>query len=302
MAPDSPPADRFGIAYRPALAASVWAHADQLDVIEVIADDWFGVRGRARAALQTLARRVPAQLHAVGLGLASACPVDTARVCALARVVEATGGAPWSEHLAFVRAGGVELGQLCAPPRTAATLDGLARNVRQARRIIGSLPALENVASLIDPPCSELDEATFVARALELSGARLLLDLHNLYANATNFGSDPRAQLAALPLDRVSAVHLAGGRMVSLGAQRRVLDDHRHPVPDAVYALLETLASRIDQPVDVIIEHDGRPPCWADYLAELERARAAMARGRARRARTAERLASGRAGSVELQP
>jgi len=277
--------DRFGIAYRPELAASLYAYAHELDRIELMADDWFGASSRELRALTTLSRRVPVQLHAVGLGLASTSPVDGARLRALARVVEACGGAPWSEHLAFVRAGGIELNQLCAPPRTEATLEGLARNIQRAARVTCSLPALENVASLIDPPGSQLDEASFVARALALTGAPLLLDLHNLHANALNFGLDPDAFLDALPLERVRTVHLAGGKRVRVGDVERVLDDHRHAVPQAVYALLEELAARTSQPLDVIVERDGPVPPWAAYVGELRRARAAVARGRTRASR-----------------
>jgi uncharacterized protein (UPF0276 family) len=294
--------DRFGIAYRPALAASLWANTACVDLIEVIADDWFGASRRELAALATLSQRVTMHVHAVGLGLASAWPVDVARVCALARVVAATGGAAWSEHLAFVRAGGIELGHLCAPPRTLATLEGLARNVRVATRIVGSLPALENVATLIDPPCSELDEPTFVARALELTGAPLLLDLHNLHANATSFGFDPLSYFDVLPLERVTAVHLAGGKTITLGGQQRVLDDHRHAVPDVVYVLLEQLASRIEQPIDVIVEHDGRPPAWSAYMQELAKARAAIASGRDQRACLSLHEPCARRGTEGLQP
>ena len=65
-------------------------------------------------------------------------------------------------------------------------------------------------------------------------------------------------------------VHLAGGRRW----RGRVLDDHLHPVPDAVFALLEELAARAPGPLDVIIERDGSFPPFAELLAELDRARA----------------------------
>ena len=269
--------DTFGIAYRPALAASVFEQRAQIDVLEVIADDYFGAGKRELAALALLGRHMPTRVHAVSLGLATCARVDMARVYALARVVDAAGSGVWSEHLAFVRAGGIELGHLCAPPRTPATLEGLARNVARARRVIGSAPALENVATLIDPPCSELDEAAFVRCALELADAPLLLDLHNLHANARNFDWDPIAYLDTLPLSRVRSVHLAGGRLF----QGRVLDDHQHAVPEPVYTLLEALAARVSQPLEVIVERDGRPPPLHVYLAELARARLAVTRGRA---------------------
>ena len=277
--------DRFGLGWRAELAAGILAHRDRVDVVEALADDWIGA-GRADVrALATLAVQVPLTLHGVSLGLASAHPVATRRLDALGRLVERVRPEAWSEHLAFVRAEGRELGHLAAPPRAEATLDGLADNVARARAIVGSAPLLENVATLVEPPGSDRDEATWLGDAVAATGAPLLLDLHNLHANALNFGFDATATLARLPLARVAQVHLAGGTWIrARGGERRLLDDHLHDVPDAVFALLETLATLAPGRLTVTLERDGAYPPIAGLLDELDRARAAVARGRARAA------------------
>jgi uncharacterized protein (UPF0276 family) len=277
--------DRVGLGWRPELAAGILGHLDRIDVVEVIADDWVGAGRRALRAVRTLARQVPVVLHGVSLGLASAAPVETRRLDGLARVVDAVGPEAWSEHLAFVRGGGLEIGHLVAPPRRTATLAGLAANVARARAVVGAAPALENVATLIEPPGSDRDETTWLADAVAATGSALLLDLHNLHANARNFGFDASAALGRLPLDRVDMVHLAGGHWITArDGQRRLLDDHRHDVPDPVYALLMELAARAPQPLTVLLERDGDYPALEHLLGELDRARAALARGRAERA------------------
>src|SRR5207245_1682933 len=127
--------------------------------------------------------------------------------------------------------------------------------------------------------------AAWIGGVLAASGADLLLDLHNLYANAVNLGVAPADVLDRLPIERVSAVHLAGGKWITATTgERRLLDDHLHDVPDPVFALLERLGARGPAPLDVILERDGAFPPIEALLAELERARAALARGRARRA------------------
>jgi uncharacterized protein len=277
--------DRLGLGWRPELAAGILAHAGHIDVVEVIADDWLGAGRRDLRALRTLAAQRSVLLHGVSLGLASAAPVDARRLDALARLVNAVEPEAWSEHLAFVRAGGREIGHLAAPPRAQATLDGLADNVARARAIVGATPALENVATLIDPPGSDRDEPAWLADAVEASGGDLLLDLHNLHANATNFGFDATAALARLPLDRVRLVHVAGGTWLAApSGGRRLLDDHRHDVPEPVFELLTVLAARAPNALTVILERDGDYPPIARLLAEVERARAALALGRERRA------------------
>ena len=283
--------DRVGLGWRPAIADRILAAADRLDVVEVIAEDWMKRPAREVRALRTLGAHVPVVLHGVSLGLASSAPVDPKRLDAFARVFELAQPVFWSEHLAFVRGGGIEIGHLAAPPRCAATIEGTARNVARARKVVGSAPLLENVATLIDPPGSDRDEATFVKDVLEATGCDLLLDLHNLHANAVNFGfGEEEDFLRKVPMQRVRAVHLAGGRSIGVpgkAGSARLLDDHLHATPDVVFTLLESVAARAPHPLTVILERDGLYPPFEELLNELAHARTSLENGRARRAEAA---------------
>ena len=287
--------DRVGIGWRGELAAGIFAHLDRIDLLEVIADDCFRATTRELRALSTLAAQAPLTLHGVAMGLAGSEPVETRRIDAMARLVDALQPASWSEHLAFVRARGIEIGHLAAPPRTPRNVDAAIANIGRATRLVGRAPLLENIATLIEPPASTLDEPAWAGAILDGADAGLLLDLHNLYANALNFGEKPEALLERFPLHRVRAVHLSGGRWIpepreetATGAtpRMRLLDDHVHDVPDPVFALLARLAERAPQPLDVILERDGGFPDFACLLAQLDAAREALRTGRLRAATT----------------
>jgi uncharacterized protein (UPF0276 family) len=112
-----------------------------------------------------------------------------------------------------------------------------------------------------------------------------LLDLHNLHANAVNFGFDPNDFISRIPIGRVRGVHLAGGRWVEKGNERRVLDDHLHDIPDPVFMLLEEVGARTDPGLTIILERDGHFPAIESLLNQLDQARLALARGRERRAK-----------------
>jgi uncharacterized protein len=277
--------DRFGLGWRQELALDIFAHLERIDVVEVIADDFFTASARTRRSLRTLAAQTPVILHGVSLGLASCVPVEPKRLEQMARLVSEIEPDFWSEHLAFVRGGGIEVGHLSAPPRTAATIEGAATNLRRARQVVGAAPLVENIATLIDPPGSDCDELAWINTISQTADCDLLFDLHNLHANATNFGYDPRAFIAQLPAERITAVHLAGGKWVSALGEQRVLDDHLHDVPAPVYDLLEVVGAHVSQPLTVILERDGEYPPIEILLGQLDRARAALAAGRARRAR-----------------
>jgi uncharacterized protein len=277
--------DRFGIGWRHELAAGILSHLDRIDIVEVIADDYFDAPKARRRALKTLAIQVPVALHGVSLGLASSVAVETRRLEQMARLVDEIQPEFWSEHLAFVRGGGIEIGHLAAPPRTKATIDGAARNLTTAKKMVGAFPLVENIATLIDPPGSSLSEVDWTCAILAAAHCALLLDLHNLYANSVNFGFDPYDFIARIPQEKICAVHLAGGRWIKAKptGQRRLLDDHLHDVPEPVYGLLEYVGGKTSLPLTVILERDGRYPPIEVLLNQLERARDALGRGRARR-------------------
>jgi uncharacterized protein (UPF0276 family) len=94
--------DRFGLGWRPELAAGILAHLDRIDLIEVVADDYFDAARRDLHALRTLGAQVNMVLHGVSLGMASTVPCAHGRLDRMARRIEATGAVGWSEHLAFV--------------------------------------------------------------------------------------------------------------------------------------------------------------------------------------------------------
>ena len=256
--------DRFGLGWRPELAAGILANLDRIDVVEVIADDCFEAPPPAYGAPRPRPRTSdPAPRRGarrrIDDGDRSARPRRWPSQSMLWQP-EA-----WSEHLAFVRAGGIEIGHLAAPPRTPATVEGTARNFDTAARITGATPLVENVASLIDPPGSTLDEAAWLTAILDAMPCDLLLDLHNLHANACNSGSTrPRSSPGCR---RIGSGHSPGGRKAG---GRTILDDHQHDVPDPVFELLVAVGRRVPGPLTVILERDGAYPPMASLLAEME--------------------------------
>src|SRR5712664_778337 len=202
--------DRVGLGWRADLASGVFSNLERIDLLEVIADDFFDVPRLEVRALKILVFHVPVVLHGVGMGLASSVPVETKRLEKMARLFEFVRPQFWSEHLAFVRGGGIEIGHLAAPPRTADTLEGAAKNLSRASALVGSKPIVENIATLIDPSGSTLSESAWISGILASADCNLLLDLHNVYANGLNHGYDPKEFLRQVPSARLGVIHIAG--------------------------------------------------------------------------------------------
>lgn len=272
--------DRFGIGWRYDLASGILSNLDKVDLVEVIADDYFD---KSTSVIRTISTQIPVVMHGVSLGLASTSSVDKKRLGKMARVVNEIEPEFWSEHLAFVRSGGYEMGHLAMPPRNNSNIEGTIQNLSETSRIVGEKPLLENIATLIDPPASDFDEAKWISEILVNSDCEMLLDLHNLYTNSINLKYDPISFLDKIPCERIRTIHIAGGRLVKSQSGYRILDDHLHSVPTQVFDLLTEVGSRVDRPLTVILERDGNYPSINDLLAELDLARTALGQGRSLR-------------------
>lgn len=209
-------------------------------------------------------RGVPLVPHGVALSLGGVDELQPHRVHRLLACAEAFGAPLVSEHIAFVRAGGIEAGHLLPVPRTREAVDVLVRNIARLQAELPVPLAVENIAAFLRWPEDELSEAEFLTEVLERTGALLVLDVANVYANAVNRGRDPRRELARLPVERIAYSHVAGG---SEGGGR-YHDTHTDPVGDGVLALVTDLRERAAVPF--MLERDGRYPPAAELFGELD--------------------------------
>ncbi|POX63219.1 endonuclease [Streptomyces sp. Ru62] len=270
-----------GIGWRPEIADAV-ERMPGIDWVEVVAENV--CPGHLPESLLRLRERgVTVVPHGVSLGLGGADRPDEGRLTALAERAEALGSPLVTEHIAFVRAGGaltasprLEAGHLLPVPRTRDALDVLCENVRIAQDALPVPLALENIAALFSWPGEELTEGQFLSELVERTGVRLLIDVANLHTNHVNRGEDPAEALAALPLEAIAYVHVAGG-FERDGVWH---DSHAHPVPRPVLDILTGLAARVAPP-GVLLERDENFPEPAELERELEAIREAVTLGRA---------------------
>jgi uncharacterized protein len=265
-----------GVGWRPQLDRAL-ARAEGLGFIEVIAES---IGGHELPAGVAAARERGLQVvpHGVSLSLGGAERPDRGRLARLASAAERLGAPLVSEHIAFVRAGGRESGHLLPVPRTREALEIVSENVAIAQEALPVPLALEHVAALVEWPGAEMDEAAFVGELIARTGALLLLDLSNLYANAHNHGHDALEALTRFPLDRIAYVHVGGGALRD-GVYH---DTHADPVVPGVLRLVEELFALADAP-GVLLERDDDFPPDAELLAELRAIADAVRRGGERR-------------------
>ncbi|MFJ2720450.1 DUF692 domain-containing protein [Streptomyces sp. NPDC087437] len=277
-----------GIGWRPEIADAV-EEMPGVDWVEAVAENVCPTH-LPESLLRLRRRGVTVVPHGVSLGLGGADRPDEGRLTALAERAQALGSPLVTEHIAFVRAGGVltasprlEAGHLLPVPRTRDALDVLCENVRIAQEALPVPLAVENIAALLVWPDEELTEGQFLYELADRTGVRLLIDVANLHTNHVNRGEDPARALAELPLEALAYVHVAGG----LERDGVWHDSHAHPVPRPVLDILTDLASRVAPP-GVLLERDENFPEPAELERELAAIGTAVESGRTTARRAAD--------------
>jgi uncharacterized protein (UPF0276 family) len=259
----------LGIGWRAPLAVMIERRRD-LRFVEVTAEHF--AERRVPAAVDVLREQgrviVP---HGISVSLGSAEGMNVEGVKLLESLARRFGSPFVSEHLAWVRAGELEAGHLLPLPRTKAALAVVVENVKRAQGMLSVPLALENVSALFAWPEAEMTEADFLREVLERTGALLLLDTSNVYANAVNVGTRVGDFLDGIPLERLAYVHVGGGE------EREGVyhDTHSHAVTAEALGVLAELVKR-RRPPGVMLERDDGFPGEAELEGELEKIRAVM--------------------------
>lgn len=258
----------IGLGFRPPFRSDLFRHREQVDFLEIIADHYLDASPGKERELELLTQHFTLIPHGLHLSLGSAEGLDRDYLRRLARLVRRLNPPWWSEHLAFTRAGGRNIGHLAPLPFCRQAVGVVCRNIAEMRQQIEAPLILENITYTVRLPGAEMSEAEFLAEVLERTDCGLLLDVTNLHTNAVNHGYDAHAFLEQLPLERVVQLHFVGGEW----HKGLLVDSHSQPTPPEVWELMEKVLARA--PVKgVVLERDENLPPFGELLSELKRAR-----------------------------
>jgi uncharacterized protein (UPF0276 family) len=268
-----------GIGYRSAIDGWTRDNLDRFDVLEVTVDHCIHGSRRQQSDIFDLVGRIPLTAHGIGLSIGTDIPLDFSYLEQVARIVERLRAPAYSEHLAFTRVPGRDLGNLLPLPRTEEVAETIVKKIKAVQSRVPVPFLLENISYLFEWPDSRMSDADFLNLICRESGAGLLLDLENLHLNSSNHGFDPYEFLDALPVGLVNEVHMAGGITLRELEQPILVDSHSHPLADDTLDLLEYLLRR-HRPAAIILERDDRLDAPAEILDDVTRIRARVARSR----------------------
>jgi hypothetical protein len=258
----------FGLGLRVDHYETILNERPAVDWFEALTENYLVPGGKPLHHLTRIREHYPMVMHGVSMSIGSTQRLDRAyldQVKALATRIEPA----WiSDHLCWTGVGGKNLHDLLPLPYTDEALRHVVERVRTVQDILGRRILLENVSSYVSFRDSRLTEWDFLRTVAEEADCLILLDVNNIYVSSVNHEFDPHAYLAAIPVERVQQIHLAGHQ----NHGDYLIDTHDFPVPDPVWALYEVAVRRFGA-VSTMIERDANIPPLAELEAELLAAR-----------------------------
>jgi uncharacterized protein (UPF0276 family) len=227
----------------------LWERRPSLALLEVHSENFFGDGGEPLAWLERFRGEYPLSVHGVGLSLGSADALDERHLARLDALVRRVQPALVSEHLSWSSIGGVHANDLLPLPFTREALDHVVERIERVQERLGCAILVENVSTYATFAESTLAEAQFVAEAVRRSGCGLLLDVNNVWVNASNHGFDAYDYLDAFDAASIGEMHLAGFE----ARAGLLVDTHAAPVADEVWALYREAVRRFG-PKPTIVE------------------------------------------------
>ena len=269
--PTHPPLG-FGLGLRVDHYETILNDLPAVDWFEALTENYLVPGGKPLYHLMRIREHYPMVMHGVSLSIGSAAPLDRAYLAELQALAKRVEPAWISDHLCWTGVGGKNLHDLMPLPYTDEALRHVVARVRAVQDILGRRILLENVSSYVSFRDSRMTEWDFLRTVAEEADCLILLDVNNIYVSSINHEFDPHDYLAAIPVERVQQMHLAGHE----NHGDYLIDTHDHPVSDPVWALYAAAVQRFG-PVSTMIERDANIPPLGELQLELTAARSVAA-------------------------
>ncbi|MFL2480545.1 MAG: DUF692 domain-containing protein [Verrucomicrobiales bacterium] len=260
-----------GVGYRePWFGPLTSAEGNGIDFLEITADHFMDAPRWKIDQLKKLKESFTLIPHSLDLSIGSSEGIDKVYLEKLARIIEFTDPPYWSEHLAFTKAGGLELGHLAPLPFSNEAVDAVSANVEKISEVIEIPLILENITYGVNMPGHEMSEAEFISKVFDASGCGWLLDVTNLHVNSVNHSFDPLLFLQQTPTERVVQLHYVG---FTKNARGYLIDDHGNAVDEEIWELMDEVLRQCSGVKGTILERDSKLPSFNEIMDETDRAR-----------------------------
>ncbi len=258
----------LGVGLRTVHYSHVLEKHPKVDWFEIISENFMATGGRPMWVLEQVAARYPIAMHGVSMGIGGTDPIDWAYMRELKSLAERCKAVWLGDHVCWTGVAGKNVHDLLPMPYTEQSLEHVVARIRAVQDFLGRPLVLENPSTYLEFASNSMSEWEFIARMSEAADCALLLDVNNVYVSSRNHGFDPFEYLAAIPLERVVQIHIAG----HTDHGTHCIDTHTGEVIDPVWKLYAEVMRRAGSRA-TLLEWDADIPEFERVHAEVLKAK-----------------------------
>lgn len=238
---------------------------------EVHSENFFSNGGNEIKALLNISEYYPISLHGVGLSLGSSDGISKVHLDRLSNLVHQVQPKFVSEHLSWGHVGGIHMPDLLPVPYTEESFNTFKRSISISQDFLKREILIENPSSYIEYKSSRLHESYFLVELCNQTGAKILLDVNNLFISSWNHGWNTKEYIDSIPFNLVKEIHIAGHSIKELSNDSTLrIDTHNNYVCDEVWALYDYTVQRFG-PIPTLLEWDADIPSLNVLIEEASK-------------------------------
>jgi uncharacterized protein (UPF0276 family) len=252
---------KAGVGLKPEHYQAIIETKPDIGWFEIIPENYMAEGGAVHHYMHQIRESYPLSIHGIGLSLGSEEGVCSDQLAALKKLIDCYQPALVSEHLSWSKKADIVLNDLLPVPYTKEAMDVFTRNIDQTQNFLDRQIMIENPSSYFQLDYSVYSEWDFLVTLAKRSGAKILLDINNIYVSAFNHGFDAKQYIKSVPKELVGEIHLAGHSVHEMRGGKVLIDDHGSKVISQVWHLYEYALEHIgNRPT--LIEWDANIPDW----------------------------------------
>ena len=238
---------------------------DKPSWLEIAPENWIHTPLKYQKVFDKLADEYEFVCHGLSLSIGSYEPLDMVFLNKLKEFMDRYNITNYSEHLSFSSLNGVQSYELLPLPMSPKEVENICTKVLKVQDVLQRELILEN-ATYYYVPTSTMNEIDFINAVFEKSGAKMLLDINNVFVNSYNHKFDAHKYIDDLDFSKIAYYHVAGHLEYE---ENLWIDTHGTPVKDEVWDLTKYCLEKKKAPI--LLERDNNIPRYVKMMQEYNK-------------------------------
>ena len=263
--------DKVGIGLRPLHYYQILEERPKIDWLEVHPENFMVKGGYLLDILSSIRTMYPISFHGIGLSLGSSMGLNRQYLKRIKTLIHHFDPVLISDHLSWSNAGPQYFPDLFPIPYNQESLVIFENNIDAAQTYLQRTLLIENPSSYLEYNTSTYPEAEFLTELIKRTGAKILLDINNIYVSCMNHSWNPIQYIKTIPYESVAEIHIAGHSIIAQNEHNNLLlDTHDNFVCQDVWDLYSYAIKHIGL-VPTLLEWDANIPNLEVLLNEAKK-------------------------------